>query len=242
MRMLSENARSILRSIRREIFALWVLALAFLAGLLNAAGFIEFGQTLSHMTGNLTKLGLAMAGDVKEPALLFAMMLFGFFAGAALSGLGFPEHRPSQWRRCGLVLLAAGGMLFVMEWLLTAPALRMAVLAIVLGAQNGLAMRYQGALTRTTHMTGHLTDCSAALGRMIRQKSWKGKNLKLFLFHLGCLVFFLLGVLFTGLFAPALKQRLSLTAVSLAGLAYLLLGAGTLLRGSYEKKTSTDLR
>ncbi|MGI6635067.1 MAG: YoaK family protein [Christensenellales bacterium] len=240
--MSSACTQDIFRALRRESVALWAWVLAFLAGWLNGAGFLEFGQTLSHMTGNLTKLGFAATGDVKEPVMLFALMLIGFLAGATLSGFAFPQHRMAQWRRCGLVVLCAGVLLLAVELLFAASsALRITVISLVMGAQNGLAMRYQGVLARTTHVTGHLTDCAAALGRILHQKTWRGTNGKLLLFHVMCVVLFLLGVVLIGLYGPALEQHLPVSTVSLAGIVYVLLGVGTLMcKREFRKETSIE--
>lgn len=213
--------------LRQDAGALWILALVFLAGALNAAGLLRFAQTMSHMTGNLTKLGLSMAGAASQGGLL-TLILVCFFIGATLSGYGFPKHELGQWRRSGLVLSLGGLLLLLSEWLGLPDALRMAALALVLGLQNGLALRYRGILTRTTHVTGHVTDCGAALGRMIHQRSFRGENLKLFLFHFLCLVSFLLGVIvlsaLTG--APTSPPAYAIEGVALG---YLLMGLSTLL-------------
>lgn len=143
----------------------------------------------------------------------------------------------AQWRRCGLVVLCAGVLLLAVELLFAASsALRITVISLVMGAQNGLAMRYQGVLTRTTHVTGHLTDCATALGRILHQKTWRGTNWELLLFHVMCLVSFLLGVVLIGLYGPALEQHLPVSMVSLAGIVYMLLGVGTLMckKGAQE--------
>ena len=229
----------LLRALRQDAGALWVLMLVFIAGALNAAGFMQFGQTLSHMTGNLTRMGLSLTGQSGEPVRLFGAYLLSFFFGATLSGYGFPEHRLGLWRRSGLVLMASGGLLMLSEFLPFSRGTRMAVLALVLGAQNGLALRYRGVLTRTTHMTGHLTDCGAALGRMAHSRSWRGENLRLFLFHFLCMSFFALGVVFTALSVTWLEQWFSLDAIELAALCYLLAGAGTYGRGLYTRQANT---
>ena len=95
------------------------------------------------------------------------------------------------WLEAGAVLLMSGALLMLAEILPFPGSIRAAALALVLGAQNGLVLRYRGILTRTTHMTGHLTDCGAVLGRMVQSRSWHGENLRLFLFHLLCLWFLL---------------------------------------------------
>lgn len=219
----------IIRFIRQEAAALWIFALVFMAGALNAAGFFQFAQTLSHMTGNITKLGLTLTGVSPEPFWWFLLILLSFFLGATASGYAFPTHSRGQWRRCGLVLVVSGLLLLLSKLAFGLIPLRMCVLALVLGAQNGLALRYRGILTRTTHITGHLTDCGAALGRMIKAREWRGDNLRAFLLHLCALLFFLLGVLaISGLFTRHPGGR-SLSAVDVCGLLYVALGAGMLL-------------
>lgn len=227
-----------LRALRHEAGALWILMLVFIAGALNAAGWLQYGQTLSHMTGNLTRLGLSVSGTDGEALALFLVYLLSFFLGATLSGYGFPEHRVGLWRRSGAVLFMCGALLMLAEVLPLPRDARVAALALVLGAQNGLALRYRGILTRTTHMTGHLTDCGAALGRMIHARSLRGENPRLFLFHFLCLWFFLFGVVMTALTAAWLEQALSLDAIELAALCYLLAGAGTFGRGIFTRRVS----
>ncbi|HSK67668.1 MAG TPA: YoaK family protein [Candidatus Limnocylindria bacterium] len=215
---------------------MWVLMLVFIAGSLNCAGFLQYGQTLSHMTGNLTRLGLSLADGAGGAFALLAGCILSFFLGATLSGYGFPEHRAGLWRRSGVVLMAAGAALMLSDLLRVPPGAGAAVLALVLGAQNGLALRYRGILTRTTHMTGHLTDCGAALGRMVRARSWRGENLRLFLFHFLCLAFFAAGVAVTAASAEWLQGRYSLDAIELAAFCYLLAGAGTFARGLLARR------
>lgn len=227
-----DKGRRFLRALREDAGALWILALVFLAGLLNAAGFLRFGQTLSHMTGNLTKMGLALTGAEAEPVLLFMLFILSFFAGATLSGFSFPVHRAGLWRRSGLVLLASGALLVITQVLGAPLALGLAALALVLGAQNGLAVRYRGILTRTTHMTGHLTDCGAALGRMLAVKSFRGENLRFFLFHLSCLVCFALGAASCALLSPVLPMDM----LMFGGLCYVFAGLGTLLRAAFHRE------
>ena len=193
----------IIRFIRQEAAALWIFALVFMAGALNAAGFLQFAQTLSHMTGNITKLGLTLTGVSPEPFWWFLLILLSFFLGATASGYAFPTHSRGQWRRCGLVLVVSGLLLLLSKLAYGLIPLRMCVLALVLGVQNGLALRYRGILTCTTHITGHLTDCGAALGRMIKARDWRGDNLRAFLLHLCALLFFLLGSLPSPASSPA---------------------------------------
>ncbi len=225
-----------MRALVREAGAMWILMLVFIAGALNAAGWLQYGQTLSHMTGNLTRLGFSFTGKDREALTLFMVCILSFFFGATLSGYGFPEHRVGLWRRSGIVLMGCGAVLMLAEIAQMPQDARAASLAFVLGAQNGLALRYRGILTRTTHMTGHLTDCGAALGRMIHARSLHGDNLRLFLFHFLCLCFFVFGVITTALSSVWLERSHSLDAIELAALFYLLAGAGTVGRGLLARR------
>lgn len=238
MEIMTQEHVRLLRKLWREAGALWILMLVFIAGALNAAGWFQFGQSLSHMTGNLTQLGLHVSRQESKDALMFVMYLLSFFVGATLSGYAFPQHRQGLWRRSGLVFMASGALLMLMEYLPFSLYVRIAALALVLGAQNGLALRYRGILIRTTHMTGHLTDCGAALGRIIHSRSWRGDDVRLFLFHFLCLCFFLFGVIFTALSASWLERRFSIDAIELAALCYLLAGAGTFARGLFVRRLS----
>lgn len=213
---------------------LFILLLALLAGALNTAGFLQYGQTLSHMTGNLTKLGLALTGRTREPAVWFLLFLLCFMLGAMLSGLAFPNPVRSQWRRCGLVLLTGGALMLLPEMLNLPSLVCILSLALALGAQNGLVLRCSDALMRTTHVTGHLTDVGAALGRLVVSKGLNREDWRDFLIHLLCLVFFLLGALLAALYAG--QSLVSFSPVALCGLCYALSGLFTLgvfqLRGS----------
>jgi uncharacterized membrane protein YoaK (UPF0700 family) len=217
--------------LRQDAGAVWIFLLVFLAGALNCAGFMRYGQTLSHMTGNLTRMGLSLAGKGGGAFWLLLCCVLCFFLGATVSGYGFPDHRAGLWRRCGLALMAGGSLIFLADLLRVPQGVGAAALAMALGAQNGLALRFRGILTRTTHMTGHLTDCGAALGRMVHARSWRGDNLRRFLFHLSCLASFFLGVAATALGAEWLERRFSADALLIAAGCYLLAGAGTFLRG-----------
>lgn len=215
-----------LERLRAEAGALWIVTLAFLAGALNTAGLLRFGQTLSHMTGNLTKLGLALSGKAQTPAWWLLLFLLCFMLGALVSGFAFPRVTRSQWKRCGQVLMA-GGLLLLLPLALNLPELaQMLALALVLGAQNGLALRYRGTLMRTTHVTGHLTDVGAALGRLIHTRQLKGEDLRELFIHLSCLLSFLLGAVLASIYPN--QTGPGLTALALCALLYMFLGFGIL--------------
>ncbi len=213
--------------------ALWLLMLVLLAGAINTGGVLKYQQTVSHMTGNLTKLGVSLHG-LEEDAVLLGGMLLSFILGSTLSGLAFPRHTAHQWKRCGVVLIACGLMLLTFDWLPLGDGVLVCVLCFTMGAQNGLAVRYRGILARTTHVTGHLTDCGAALGRMLLNSGQRVAELRLFLFHLSCVLSFLLGVVVAAWLNPRLKRSLGVDIMDLAALMYMAAGGLTWLMGHRE--------
>lgn len=225
-----------LAAIRQRVRALWLLGLVLTAGLLNAGGLLRYGETLSHMTGNLTKLGGAVADGRGQALWLLTAILLSFLVGATLSGLAFPKHTASQWRRCGSVLMMGAGLLLLSSWMTIPQSIKVCILALVLGAQNGLALRYRGMLARTTHVTGHLTDCGAALGRMLLGKNeQRREDGRLFLFHLSCLLAFLLGAALASALGPWLQRTQGISMIEVGAVIYILMGLLARVMGSRER-------
>ena len=119
--------------LRQDAGAVWIFLLVFLAGALNCAGLLRYGQTLSHMTGNLTRMGLSLSGEGGGAFWLLLACVLCFFLGATVSGCGFPDHRAGLWRRCGLALMAGGSLLFLSDWLRVPQGVGAAALAMALG-------------------------------------------------------------------------------------------------------------
>lgn len=224
----------ILRFLRKELAAIWVLCLMGIAGAMNAAGWLRYGQTLSHMSGNMSKAGFFLAEGKMDAALTLLMILLCYFVGAVISGYAFPKMTPHPWRRAGLVLMSCGAMLILSELLPIIDSARMGMFALVLGAQNGMALRYRGLLIRTTHITGHLTDAGAALGRMLRSRAWEGEEMRFFLFSCLGMLAFLTGSFLGAYVARVLRQEVGLTLPIVASLCYVVLGLMTFVH-SHQK-------
>ncbi|MDB5825124.1 MAG: hypothetical protein JWR21_3828 [Herminiimonas sp.] len=150
--------------------------LAFVAGALNAGGFLAIGQYTSHMTGivsaaadNLVvgNAGLAVAGGLS---------LFSFLAGAATTAwLVNYAKRGSNGNifavplRIESALLLAfglvGGTLRLHE--VVSISLTAILLCFTMGLQNALITKISNAEIRTTHITGLITDIGIELGKLI---------------------------------------------------------------------------
>lgn len=151
--------------------------LALVAGMVNSAGFIIIGSFTSHVTGNIGRLADDVALGSPSAASLAFLMVIAFFAGAFLASVAVegsrPEHRTTIY---GALLLAEAGLLLafyvIARWL---PAdghrlrdVQAMLLCGAMGVQNSLVTRLSGAVVRTTHLTGVVTDLGIEGARWLR--------------------------------------------------------------------------
>lgn len=151
-----------------EIGGFW---LACIAGCTNAIGLLGFRyHAVSHLTGTSSFLGVSLAqSNVSESVHLLGIIL-AFVFGSALAGalVGSVSLRLGRHYGVALVLesvLLLGGMLALLWkhfWLGHCLA------SAACGLQNGMVSTYSGAVVRTTHVTGLLTDLGTMLGTRIR--------------------------------------------------------------------------
>jgi len=144
--------------------------LAFIAGLVNAAGYLGFRhQSLSNMTGNDSLLGLALGQGHGGEALHWALTIVAFVAGAVLSGVIVQKSTLKLGRRYGVALVLESILLFASVPLLdTSNAIGLYLASMAVGLQNGMVTTYSGTLIRTTHVTGFFTDLGVYIGHYLR--------------------------------------------------------------------------
>lgn len=162
----------------------WVLSggcvLAFLAAAVNADFMLGLGVSVSHLTGDLSRITAeaVRAGDVwSGEAILLCLSVAGFVGGAATSGY-FIHHPNLQLARPYGRSLVFIGLLLMATRLLQGQSLQLTcfVAAWACGMQNALATRYRGLILRTTHITGLLTDLGQLIGMRLRGhpvEGWK---------------------------------------------------------------------
>ncbi len=94
--------------------------LALTAGYVNAVGFVGAMQHgVTHVTGQVTRVGIELAGADLPGAWRAGAVVVWFFAGAVLSGALI--RRPdlsAHGRRYGVALLCEAGLLLAGGWLL----------------------------------------------------------------------------------------------------------------------------
>jgi uncharacterized membrane protein YoaK (UPF0700 family) len=146
--------------------------LSFIAGAINAGGFLAIGKYTSHMTGIVS----AMADDIAIGAFttigIGVVMFATFVAGAACSALlinwGRRNHRERQYvyplfaEAILLLGFGAAGLLQPAAFVAVAAPL----LCFIMGLQNATITKISGARVRTTHVTGMVTDIGIELGKL----------------------------------------------------------------------------
>ncbi|MBB5208018.1 YoaK family protein [Chiayiivirga flava] len=157
----------------------WVLA--FIAGIVNVVGLLGFEhQAITHLTGNSSLLGEAIASLDGAAAVKFAALIGAFVLGTAVSGYIVQDSALTLGRRYGVALLLVSLLLFVAVPLLQArSAWGMYAAACACGLQNAMASTYSGAVVRTTHVSGMFTDLGIALGHRLRGLPVDGRRVRL---------------------------------------------------------------
>jgi uncharacterized membrane protein YoaK (UPF0700 family) len=144
--------------------------LAFIAGLVNAAGYLGFRhESISNMTGNTSLLGIALGkGDGGEIAH-WTLAIGAFVLGTMLSGMIVQQSTLKLGRRYGLALTLESLLLFMaIPFLDAANSSGLYLASVAMGLQNGMVSAYSGAIIRTTHVTGVFTDLGISLGHLLR--------------------------------------------------------------------------
>lgn len=159
--------------------------LAFVAGAVNAGGFLAVQQYTSHMTGIVSETADLLAlGQYRIAAFGFAC-LATFIAGAGCTAylVNFARSRRLQSEYAIPLLLEAA--LLMAFGILGARigqveggfvTLTILLLCFVMGLQNAVITKISGAVIRTTHVTGIATDLGIDLGRMLFRKTSAGSG------------------------------------------------------------------
>ena len=149
--------------------------LAFVAGAINAGGFLAVQQYTSHMTGIVSAIADRMALGAYHLALPGIGALASFIIGAACAAVMVNYSRRHKLHseyafpllvEAGLLLcfgllgarLADSNGLFV--------AVTVMLLSFIMGLQNALITKISHAEIRTTHITGIVTDIGIELGKL----------------------------------------------------------------------------
>jgi len=167
--MLSAEAYSFRHKSRLAISLSWV------AGYTNVIMMIAAGEVVSHQTGNSTHFASAVGGILlRDPGATANALYFGFLIGSFLLGAIISAFLTEGARRAGraskyILPMGAEAMLLSILLMVLAvhphPADQWTTLyitsglaAVAMGLQNATITKISGAVVRTTHVTGVITD------------------------------------------------------------------------------------
>ncbi len=157
-------------------------ALAGIAGMINAIGFLSYShQAVTHLTGTTSLFSLALFEDEHSAAIHLGGVLVSFFAGAVLSGFIIQRQTLKLGRRYGVALAIEGLLLATAAVCMRQHLVYGSYIAsAACGLQNAMASTYSGAILRTTHVTGIVTDLGSALGHALRGLEIDHSRLRLY--------------------------------------------------------------
>lgn len=150
--------------------------MAFIAGAVNAGGFLAIARYTSHMSGIVSAIGDDLALNNFLAVLGGVSLLLAFLAGAMTTAIMVNwSHRKKIHSEFALPLLLEAILLLVFGLVganlnfympLTIPAIAL-LLCFVMGLQNAIVTKVSKAEIRTTHMTGVITDMGIEIGKLI---------------------------------------------------------------------------
>ncbi|WP_420472721.1 YoaK family protein [Noviherbaspirillum sp. ST9] len=150
-------------------------SLAFVAGALNAGGFLAIGQYTSHMTGMLSSAADNLVLGHLPLVVTAFLSILSFALGAASTAIMVNYARRNLSGNPYMPALLTESVLLLVFGLMGANlqmhevvdlSLTAALLCYVMGLQNALVTKISNAEIRTTHVTGLFTDIGIELGKL----------------------------------------------------------------------------
>jgi len=203
-----------------EVGGFW---LAAIAGAVNAIGLLGFRhEAVSHVTGTSSLLSLAVARGEVTDALHLLLIVLAFLAGAITSGALTGNASLQLGQRYGAALVLEAALLALAAMALARGSDAGHLLAsAACGLQNAMVSTYSGALVRTTHLTGLVTDIGTMLGARLRGQLLDQRRVLLYL------------ILVSGFLAGGVAGALAYARVGANALLLPALGA-LALSGAYD--------
>jgi uncharacterized membrane protein YoaK (UPF0700 family) len=155
--MLSGNAHTLRQKARLAVSLAWV------AGFVDAIGFILIGSFTSNMSGNTALVGARLAGGMWGNAKFCAFLVAMFAIGATFSGLLTETGRRRGIQSIyamalGVEVIVLAAFVALAQWGSSHFLILAGLPAFAMGLQNATITQIAGSVVRTTHVTGVLTD------------------------------------------------------------------------------------
>ena len=197
--------------------------LAACAGLTNAIAVLGFTHNaISYLTGMVAKSSIELAQANLQALIPTISIITAFFVGAMLSGFVVKNQSLCQSRSYGVGLLLESTLLFFAYLFFSREYFVGELLAAAAcGLQNAMVTTYSGAIIRTTHLTGIISDLGASVGHWLAGKQHSKKKILIHSMLVGG--FFCGGVLGTFLYSALKYTALLIPAgiIFITGAAYI---------------------
>jgi uncharacterized membrane protein YoaK (UPF0700 family) len=164
--------------------------LAFSAGLINVIALLGFShEAATHVTGIFSLFSISLFEGDSSVVAQTAAILFFFFFGAFISGVVIRDAHLRMGRRYGFALALECFILLLSTYGFVRGSLWGEHFAgMAAGLQNAMASTYSGAIVRTTHLTGVLTDLGALCGNRAAGKMVNTRQARLLAIIIGSFV------------------------------------------------------
>lgn len=176
-------------------------SLAFIAGAINAGGFMVVGQYTSHMTGiiSLAADNIALSNWLSAMSMLCYILCF--ICGATTTTILIIWGRNRHLHSCYALPIAIEALLLLIFGVLNSKLNAfyiISLLCFLMGLQNAVITKITNTIIRTTHITGMSTDIGIEFGRIIysiinKDLSQITINKEKIFLHLSIVLLFLLG-------------------------------------------------
>lgn len=152
------------------------IALAGMAGFIDAVGFLSAeGYFVSFMSGNSTRLGVALGTDWRHAAMP-ALLILGFVGGVTLGAL--VALRAARQRKVAVLALVTACLVVAAgARLVEQPGVMLAGLVLAMGALNNTFLRDGEVAVGLTYMTGALVKLGQGLAQRLAGRpgsGWQG--------------------------------------------------------------------
>lgn len=168
----------VLKDIPRSLLLAGAFLLPWAAGFVNVIALEGFTHgAVSHVTGLVSHSTFQAVQDDLPLALRTLTVVGAFFVGAVVSGIIVGDEALRLGRRYGVSLVLEGILLA-----LSARAFQSGQLwgewtaAMACGLQNAMVATYSGAVIRSTHLTGVVSDLGSIAGNLLAGRQVNGTH------------------------------------------------------------------
>lgn len=155
------------------------------AGFINAAGFLAFSVLTTNVTGHAALLALYLAAHNLRSARMVALWLVLFLLGAFASALFIARRGKDNRSTYAVLVLVIAALLFAVasagSWYdhsLPRTEILAGTLLFAMGMQNAMVSMISGAVVRTTHLTGLVTDLGIDLASWVAGQGRENPSLR----------------------------------------------------------------